>query len=316
MLVWQRRTLAGSGSRPGIARSRVGDESRERLVHRRLLLAAEADRVVATVGHRRGVDDLAVDVRAVLETGESCAGLAHTERCACVELDAERDIETEAGRQLVQLSARAEDRPLGGPHCPRRCGARRGTSLAHAEDACGHEPVADTGCEAVDRCPDVDRAAELVEKRLVLGRCEDGERVGLLLAPDQASRHAGRLEGRRALGHVRSADENALATEQPRPELSLEPLPLGPRPNRKPNEPLVVMSMPKDPSAPGRLPGPGSSGLEANELNTAPLERVRRREPGDPGADDGDLCYRGAHDETCIPPGPRIGTARGSGPTG
>ena len=159
----------------------------------------------------------------------------------------------------------------------------------------GTSSLAKAAGQAVDGRPDVDRAAQLVQERLVLGRLEDRERAGLLLAPNQASRHAGRLERRRALGDVRPADENALAPEQPRPELALEPLPLGPRPNRKPNEPLVVMPMPKDPSAPGRLPRPRRGGLEANELDAAPPQRVGGREPGDPGADDGDFCCRGAH---------------------
>ena len=135
----------------------------------------------------------------------------------------------------------------------------------------GTSSLAEAAGEAVDRGADVDRAAQLVEERLVLGRIENRQRVRLLLAPDQPSRHAGRLERRRALGDIRPADENALAPEQPRPELLLEPLPLGPRPNRKPNEPLVVMPMPKDPRAPGRLPRPRSGGLEAHELDATPL---------------------------------------------
>ena len=55
--------------------------------------------------------------------------------------------------------------------------------------------------------------------------------------------------------------------------------------------------MPKDPSAPGRLPEPRRGRLEANELNAAPLQGMRRGKPGDPGADNGDLCSRGAHED-------------------
>ncbi len=131
MLVWQRRTLAGSGSRPGIARSRVGAEAGERLVDGRLLLAAEADRVVATVGHRGGVDDLAVHVRAVQEAGEPRAGLAHAEGSARVELDGERDLETEARRSARELSAGTQDRPFGGPHALGRVELDPRVPLAH-----------------------------------------------------------------------------------------------------------------------------------------------------------------------------------------
>ena len=192
------------------------------------------------------------------------------------------------------------------------CSSTPDAALAHLEDARAARAASPSAAgQPVDGRPDVDRAAELVQERLVLGRLEDGKRAGLLLAPDQASRHAGRLERRRALGNVRPADENALAAEQPRPELALEPLPLSPRANRKPNEPLVVMPMPKDPSAPSRLPRPRRGRLEADELDAAPLQRIRGREPGDPSADDGDLCGRGAHEGPCIPTGPRIGDREG-----
>ena len=190
-----------------------------------------------------------------------------------------------------RIARSADPHALGGVELDTR------VSLAHFEHARLHEPLTDAAGQAVDRRADVDRAAELVQERLVLGRLENRKRAGLLLAPHQASRHPGRLERRRALGHVRPTDENALAPEQPRAELVLEPLPLSPRPNRKPDEPLVVMPMPKDPSAPGRLPGPRRGRLEANELNAAPLQRIRRGEPGDPSADDGDLCSRGAHED-------------------
>src|SRR5829696_2317935 len=65
----------------------VGTEAGERVVDRRLLFTAEADRVVATVRHRSGVDDLAVHVRAVLQAGEARARFAHGEGRARVEVD-------------------------------------------------------------------------------------------------------------------------------------------------------------------------------------------------------------------------------------
>ena len=219
-----------------------------------------------------------------------------------MEIDGERDVEPEATAQLVELSARAEDRPLGGPDALRCAELDGRVPLAHLEHAGGHEPVTDAAGEAVDGGADVDRAAELVEQRLVLGRLEHRQRLDLFVASHQPGGHPGRLERRGALGNVRPADENALPSEQSRAELALEPLPLSPRPNRKPNKPLIVMSMPKDPCAARRLPRPRSGGLEANELNTAPLERIGRREPGDPTADDGDFCCRGAHGRPCIPP--------------
>ena len=241
-------------------------------------------------------------VRAILEAGEPRAGLTDTERGARVELDAEWDLEAEASGQLVQLGPGTEDRPLGLPHALGGVELDSRPSFANVEHPRLHQPLTDAARQALDRRPDVDRSAQLVEERLVLRRLENRKRAGLLLTPHQASRHPGCLERRRALGHVRPTYENALAAEQPRTQFVLEPLPLSPRPNRKPNEPLVVVPMPKDASAPGRLPRPGSGALEANELNAAPLERIRRGEPGDPGADDGDLCCRCAHGGPCIPP--------------
>ena len=219
-----------------------------------------------------------------------------------MELDGERDLQAELGRELVQLGARAQDRPLGGPDALGGVELHAGAALAHAEDTRGHEPVGEAAGEAVDGGPHVDRAAELVEERPVLGWIENREGLRLLLPPDQPSRHTGGLERRRALGDIRPADENALAPEQPRTELLLEPLPLSARPNREPNEPLLVMPVPKHPRATGRLPRPGSGGLEADELNPSPLERVGRGEPGDPTANHGDVCCVGAHAGPCIPP--------------
>ena len=83
--------------------------------------------------------------------------------------------------------------------------------------------------------------------------------------PSRSTRRAGtpgRLERSRPLRNVRAADEHTLAPEQPNPELLLEPLPLGPRPHGEPNEPLVVMTMPKHPGPPRGLPRSRSSGLE------------------------------------------------------
>ena len=79
MLVWQRRDARGLRVEPGHAALDVSRQPGERLVHRRLELAAESDRVLAAVGHRRRVDRLAVHAGAVLEAGERRARLAHGE---------------------------------------------------------------------------------------------------------------------------------------------------------------------------------------------------------------------------------------------
>jgi hypothetical protein len=169
------------------------------------------------------------------------------------------------------------------------------TALTHAEHARPHEPVGERRGEPIDYGSDVDRAAELVEERLVLWRRENGENARLLLATDEPSRHTGRPERRGTLGDVRPTDENPLPPEQPRPELALEALPLSPRANRKANEALVVMPMPKHPRPSRRLPRPGRSGLAAHAVDAAPLKRVRRRQPADPTANDGDLGGESGH---------------------
>ena len=184
------------------------------------------------------------------------------------------------------------------PTRPRRCGARL-PSLARARR---------TRAPPRARSPRLPASPSMAARTSIeppsssrSASSSGGPKIGsapdLLLAPDQASRNARRLERRRALGDVWPAYENTLAPEQPRPEFVLEPLPLSPRANRKTDEPLVVVSMPKDPSAPRRLPGPRSGRLEANELDAAPLQRVGGREPRDTSADDGDLCGRDAHED-------------------
>ena len=149
-------------------------------------------------------------------------------------------------------------------------------SFAHVEHAGVHQALAKAGCEAVDGGPDVDRAAELVQECLVLGRAKNRKGTQLLVASDEPSRDARCLERCRSLADVGPADHDALAPEHSFTELAFEPLPLSPCPNRKPNEPFIVMSMPKDPSAPGGLPGPRRGRLEANERGATPPQRISR----------------------------------------
>ena len=100
--------------------------------------------------------------------------------------------------------------------------------LDELEHLSEHDPLAESAGEPIHGGANVDRPAELVEKRLVLGRRDDGQRLGLPVTIDEPRRHPRRLERGRPLRHVRPADQHALAPEQPNPELLLEPLPLGP----------------------------------------------------------------------------------------
>jgi hypothetical protein len=144
-------------------------------------------------------------------------------------------------------------------------------ALTYAEHAGSHESVSEHRGESVDYGSNVDRAAELVEECLVLWWREDGENARLLIATDEPSRHPGRLERRGTLGDVRPTDEHPLPPKQSRVELALQTLPLSPRANCKPNEPLVVMPVPKDPRPSRRLPRPRNGGLETDALDTASL---------------------------------------------
>ena len=58
------------------------------------------------------------------------------------------------------------------------------------------------------------------------------------------------------------------------------------------------MTMPKHPRTPSRLARPGSSGLEQPHIDTAPPQRIRRRQPADPATHNGDLGSRNAHART------------------
>ena len=167
------------------------------------------------------------------------------------------------------------------------------------EDACRDQLLTERASEPVDDRAHVDVAAELVEQRRVLGRLDDRKRADLLVTVDEPRRNARRLERRRPLVDVRAADEHALPAEQPSAELLLEPLPLAPRPNGEPNEPLVVMTVPKDTRAPRRLTRSRSSRLEQPAVNPAPPKRIRRRQPDDAGTDYRNLGTRNSSRPHC-----------------
>ncbi len=298
MLVLQRRTLDRLRIESGHAALDVGAQPRERLVDRRLVLGAEPDGVLAPVRHGGGVHHLAVRARPVLEAGEPRARLAHSERRACVELDLERDVEAELLAERMHLRTGADDRAVGRPEALRGAEQNAVRLLGKLEHLRTNDPVAESLGKSIDRRAHVDRPAELVEQRLILGRRHDGQRLDLPVPINPPRRHPGRLEGSRPLRNVRPADEHTLAPEQPNPELLLEPLPLGPRPHSEPNEPLIVMTMPKHPGPPSRLPRTRSSGLEQPHIDTAPSQRIGSRQPTDPSTDDGDLGARNGHAST------------------
>ena len=243
---------------------------------------------MATVGHRRGVDDLPVDVRAVQEAGQSRARLAHAEGCARVEIDGERDVEPEPTDQLVELSARAEDRPLGGPDALGCAELDSRVPLAHLEHAGGHEPVTDAAGQAVDGGPDVDRAAELVEKRLVLGRLNTGsastcsvtstDRAGTPAASNAAERSATFGPQMRTPSRPSSRDPSSPSSRSHSARARTAS-----RTSRSSSCPCRNTRV-----RPADCPDPGAAASN-NRLNTAPLERIGRGEPADPSADDGDF---------------------------
>ena len=170
--------------------------------------------------------------------------------------------------------------------------------IGELEHLGANDQLAEGADQTIDRGADIDRPAELVEKRLVLERRHDGQRRRLPVTIDKPRRNPGRLERSRALRHIRSADEHTLATEQPNPELALEPLPLAPRPNGELDKPLIVVTVPEHPSAPRRLPRPRRSGLEQPHIDSPPLQRISRRQPTDPAPDNGDINARNAHAST------------------
>jgi hypothetical protein len=154
------------------------------------------------------------------------------------------------------------------------------------------------------------RAAELVEQRPVLRRFDDREHPDLLVTVDEPRGHARRLEGRRSVIDMRTADEHALPAEQPSAQLLLQPLPLAPRPDGEPNEPLVVVTVPKNTRAPRGLTRARSTDLEQPAINSAPPERIRRRQANDASTDYGYLGTRNSHARTVrLTAGPAVQTA-------
>src|SRR5215212_7327960 len=195
-----------------------------------------------------------------------------------MKLDLKRDVEPERVAERMDLCARTDDHALGRPQSLRGAKEDAIRPLGKLEDLGGEDPLAKSGGEPIHRGPYIDRPAELVQNRLVLRRRHDGQRLSLPLPIDAPRRHAGRLERSGPLRDVRTADEHPLPAEQPNPKLLLEPLPLVPSANSKRDESLIVMTVPKHPRAPGRLPRARSGGLEQSDINSPPLQGVRSRQ--------------------------------------
>ena len=143
-----------------------------------------------------------------------------------MELDLQRDVEAELVAERMNLGAGADDHPLGRPETLGRAERDAARLLDELEHLRADDPLAQRAGKPIDGGANVDRPAELVEQRLVLGRRDDGQRLDLPVTIDEPRRHPRRLERRRPLRHIRPADEHALPPEQPNPELLLEPLPL------------------------------------------------------------------------------------------
>ena len=303
MLVWQSRTLGRLRVEPRHRRARriaSGARAPRRPAARPRRRARSRTRAHRASARRRR---LAVDAGAVLEAGEPRARARAPGNDARVWSSTLSGISRPSpGGQLVELRAGTQDRPLRRPDALGGLELDARAALAHAEHARLYEPVGERSRRArrLPRERRSRRRARRTAPRPPAARGR-GAALRLLLATDEPRRHTGRLERRGTLADVRPADENPLPPKQPRIELALEPLPLSPRANRKPNEPLVVVPMSKHPRAPRRLPRPRSTGLEADALDAAPLERVGRRQPADPAADDGDLVLPWCPRATCIP---------------
>jgi hypothetical protein len=184
--------------------------------------------------------------------------------------------ETELLGERVDLRAGAHDHAIRDPQTLRGAQEDAVRLLGELEDLGADDPLTQRGREAIHSRADVDRPAELVEKRLLVRRRHDRQRLNRAVPIDEPRRHPGRLERRSPIRDVRTADEHTLPPEQPNPELLLEPLPLSPRPHGHRNQPLIVMTMPKDASAASGLSGPRSSSFEKPNLRTSPRQRVRR----------------------------------------
>ena len=215
-----------------------------------------------------------------------------------MELDLQRDVEAELLAERMHLRARTDDHAAGRPKALGGAKENAARLLDDLEHLSEHDPLAESAGEPIHRGANVDRPAGLVESASSPGGEMTGSAASLPVTIDEPRRYPRGLERGRPLRHVRTADQHTLAPEQPNPELLLEPLPFGPSTHGHPNQPLVVVAVPKHPRAPGRLPRPRSSGLEQSAIDTPPPQRISRRQPADPTAHNSDIQARNAHART------------------
>lgn len=171
-----------------------------------------------------------------------------------MELDLKRDVEPQLLAELMNLRAGTDDHTVRRPETLRGTEDDAAIPLGELEDLGADDPVAESPGKPINSRAHVDRTADLIEKRLVLGRREDGQRSDLPGSINGPRSYARRLKRSRPPRNVRTANQHALTAEQPNSELLLEPLPLAPRAHSEPDEPLIVMTMPKHPRPPSRLP--------------------------------------------------------------
>ena len=155
-------------------------------------------------------------------------------------------------------------------------------SLAQALDECG------------DRCPRTDSTAGLVEhgRPVVLGqqRYPRGDLVGVDGADGEIGELGQQLEPAR---HLRPQRDGTVAGDQLGAEVGLPGAPQSTALDGHGHQAWVVVGVPEQPRLTRRLPAAGRRGVVHGDRQALLHRLVRRRQPDDPGADDGDVCACG-----------------------
>ena len=196
-----------------------------------------------------------------------------------------------AAGQCRRSGSRAEhDAPVLGRHAARAHLGRAARRRAHREDLVEHERIVQRARQRLDRGPDAQHAAVLVEHREALVGPERREPLGELGRVDRARPHAAGLMDHAqpplGLGPER---HDAVARQQLAGELLLPVAPSTTRLARERHQPAIGVRMAEDPRLSAGLGLAGPAALVHRHRRPALDQRVRGRQAGDPGADDRDV---------------------------
>ena len=156
---------------------------------------------------------------------------------------------------------------------------------ADRQDLIEHDPLAQRSAKGLDARPRTDHATVLIEHGGLLPRRQQRQALGHLGGVDLARAHPGAAHRLQPSQPGRPERHHAVAREQLAAELFLPFAPPAACLDRELDQPAVVVSVAEDPRLPAGLPIARGPSLVDGHGGAQLGQRVRRREPDDPGPD-------------------------------